>query len=86
MYPKDIIGVKVFPYIFVSQAELELQKKKIFFFKQVNVFLTARARRIGFAISKKIFYFHQFSPESKEYHSHSVSKISFLFFVAIVYY
>ena len=35
---------------------------------------------------QKRFYFNQFSLESKEYHGHSVSKISFLLFVVTVYY
>ena len=66
--------------VFVSQAELELQKK---YFNKPTFFLIPHARRTSFAISKKIL-FNQFSLESKEYHGHSLSKMSSLFFVVIV--
>ena len=48
-------------------------------FKELVVI--AYAKGTGFAVSKKKkFHFNQFSPESKEYHGHPVSKsnLSFL--------
>ena len=83
MYPKDMIRVnfRFFPRsVFVSQAELELQKSIL----TSQLFLNCTCKRNWFCNFKKDF--NQFSLESKEYHGHSVSKMSSLLFVVIVLY
>ena len=82
VYPEDMIRVnfRLFPRCCFFLGRIGASKK---YFNKSTFFLIVHARRTSFAISKKIL-FNQFSLESKEYHGHSVSKMSSLFFVVIV--